>query len=257
MELNGASIKIRSCGFTHIFEGSFSHRSEIMKCSRVLVAVVAVLCLVSLSSAATIIVTETNGARVDGYTTYTAGLGQGYIGDSQNMFHYGQFSSSELLAALADPSVTIVSATLHYNRTYTDNPGVQLTMVVGEPLYDYTLDTGTDYHTAYHMQFIGGNREAPLLMASRTCSQAEVLYGDSYDGAQSVDVTAIVQDWKAGAASYGCSLGFQGVGSTYENFYWGGYTPYLEVVTAPAPEPVTMGLLAVGGIATLLRRRNA
>jgi hypothetical protein len=230
-----------------------------MRSSRVLVAVVAVLCLVASVNADVITVQGSNGATIAGWTTYTMGTSMAKIG--QDNYYYAQYTSSALLAALADPNTVIVSARLVYVRGYTGSV-IQNVVTVSEPLYDYTLDTGTDYTSATHMQLIGGNRGAPLLTAFRTCTAAEVVnvpdytnpeYGP-YFGTQSVDVTAIVQDWKAGLESYGCSLG---MGATvYENLLYASAMPYLEVTTASVPEPMTMGLLAVGGIGALLRRRS-
>jgi hypothetical protein len=83
-----------------------------------------------------------------------------------------------------------------------------------------------------------------------------------YGGLQSVDVLAIVNSWLGGAANYGLGIDTVVAGYTTNlgqhhlgNYVYKSTMPYLEI-TMEAPEPMTMGLLAVGGIAALLRRRR-
>jgi len=237
-----------------------------MRGSRVLVAVLAVLCLSAMSSAAvtnTYDVTGTNGCGISGYTTYTTNPGA-YVGGGY--FYYAQYDISDIIS---DPTVAIVSAKLVYNREYVnDSAAIQdspATITVAEPMYNYTLDTCTNVYdtntNAFHLQLIGGTRWAAQLMAVRTCTATDVVNDPAagfgpYAGSQSIDITPIVQDWKNGAQSYGCSLAMDSQPFQQHLDRYALFMPYIEVVTTSVPEPVTMGLLAVGGIATLLRRRR-
>jgi hypothetical protein len=233
-----------------------------MKCSRVVVAVLALVSLASMANANTILTLEkTNFGSIAGFITYgmsANSLESSYSYLSPVYFVYATYDISSVLSALeADPNAVIVSAKLIYSRAYTAAPSTQSTWTVVRATMDYTLDVGTDYTSAYHMTFIGGSRATPQLMGTDTCSQAEVvndpnsIYGP-YAGTQSVDITTIVTAWANGATNYGLGI----TSSVLEKIRFMPYFPRIEVEIASVPEPMTMGLLAVGGIATLLRRRR-
>jgi hypothetical protein len=228
-----------------------------MKSSRVLVAVVAVLCLAAMASAAVVDVQPgANWAKISGYVTYTQGLNlnDDLMDSPKDMF----FAKYDISAITSDPSIVITSAKMVYWRGYsgtdTNNQG---TMTIAQQTLDYTLDTGTDHGTAFH-QALAGNG---VLHGINFCSAAQVVNNPAddngpYAGVQSVDVTSILQSWAGGADNYGVGMSV----NVYEPFnyvYPSHFLPYLEVTTAPAPEPATMGLLLAGGIATVLRRRRS
>jgi hypothetical protein len=76
------------------------------------------------------------------------------------------------------------------------------------------------------------------------------------DGTYAIDITDIYNDWADGTiANNGLVFSAldEGDGTGYASFgHATGSAPYISTV----PEPATMGLLALGGLATLLRRRR-
>jgi hypothetical protein len=203
---------------------------------------------------------RTNYTAITGTVTYAIGgmsannlSGYSHVGTAR--FMYATYDVSGILDALAaDPTLEIISAKLIYDRNYVGAGDlVQSTWTVVRGTMDYTLDTGSS-SSEYHIAMCGGSKSAPKLVGTTPCTQAEVLnpLTGNYRGPQSVDITPIMQDWANGATNYGIGMG----ATVEEKLTYQPYFPYIEVTVGQVPEPLTMCLLAVGGVATLLRRRS-
>jgi hypothetical protein len=235
-----------------------------MKCSRVLVAVLAVLCLASMSNAAIITLQPTQVGNHGAYGIYANGVTN--VGGGKQL--YLKYDLSSIQASI-DAGNVIVSAKLVYQRdsaSFVAQGGAEVVQATIDP----TTDTSGSSANAIHAALI--NNATEVMQGINLTFSSEVVTdlgwkGTSleggYGGAQSVDVLAIVNSWLGGAANYG--LGFDTIYAGYTtnlsqhhlyNYVTTSSIPYLEIEMAPAPEPMTIGLLAIGGIATLLRRRR-
>ena len=226
-----------------------------MKSSRVLVvAVLAVLCLATVSNATVITLTNTSYGKfstANGYT-YEPNTLSDLLGSYR--FLNVKYDLSAVISDLAAGN-TIVSATLYYERGYTGGHEVaQATVTVAQSPEDPV--TETTFWNLVHKN----SSDVCVLQGANVISAADVVTGydntgAAYEGAraglQSIDITAIVESWTSGSANYGVNIGTSLDWEALLN----SELPYIVVTTA-APEPMTMGLLAVGGIAALLRRRR-
>ena len=233
-----------------------------MKSSRVpvLVAVLAVLCLSAVSNASVITLTSSSYGEFNTHASY------GYTATgnlvSANVLSYYTFINlkydlTALSADLANGNV-IVSATLYYKRGYVGTyETTQATVTVAQSSVDPTTATSANWSS-----LVTGTNPNFVLQGVNIVSAAEVVTGyqnynnqalaGGYAGQQSIDITAIVSSWASSAANYGINMASTLSLERFQN----GEVPYIVITTAPAPEPATIGLLAIGGIATLLRRRN-
>jgi hypothetical protein len=207
------------------------------------VAVLAVLCLATLANASVITLTYASAGRFNDYAGYSASGAFEYNVPADQKYLVLIYDLSSVVADLATGN-TLVSAKLFYRH----NSGATLdTLYVAQAAADTSTITLSNYST--WLTQLGG--DATTLTGTNICNNTD----DGTTGIKSVDVTAIVQSWLGGAANWGVNIGSS---SSSDELIGGSnpFIPYIEVTTA-SPEPATMGLLAIGGIATLLRRRKA
>jgi hypothetical protein len=228
-----------------------------MKSSRVLAAVLAVLCLSAVSNATVITLTNTSYGK---FTTVASSYTANSLSDLLCYYRFlnVKYDLTALSADLANGNV-IVSATLYYKR---GNVGqayetTQATVTVAQSSVDPATTTSANWSS-----LVTGSNPNFVLQGVNVVSAAEVVTGyqnynnlpleGGYAGLQSIDITAIANSWASGADNYGINMAST---LSVENLQ-GNNLPYIVITTAPAPEPMTMGLLAVGGITALLRRRS-
>jgi hypothetical protein len=239
-----------------------------MRSSRVLVAVIAVLCLASLSNADIITLQPTQYGTHGAYAKYTANSLSDTLGKGKQL--YLKYDLSAIQASIAAGNV-VSSAKLVYQH-YTDNSywTIQGAAEVVQATVDPTTDTSGSSSDPIHAALINNSGEVMrginLTFTNEVVTNLGYEGADlpgGYGGAQKVDVLAIVNSWLGGAANYGLGIDTVVAGYTtqlaqhhFANYVNASNIPYLEITMVPAPEPMTIGLLVVGGIATLLRRRK-
>jgi hypothetical protein len=252
----------------------FSRRSEVMKSSTrgLAIAVLFVLCCTTVSNAAVITTitspaaslsqsdlgseTDATIARFGNYGTYKAVLGAGNAFTTANylwiMYDLGTLytdngvtTATELMAKVIAGEITITATLSYYNRA-TATTGTVDTVYVAQAAGDVSAITGTNYLTWLSKK--GG--DATTLVGTNVCTATD----DGTKGWHSVDVTSILTSWLGVATNYGLDIG--STSSSDENIYDGSKLPYLVITVTEVPEPATMGLILVGGIAALLRRRR-
>jgi hypothetical protein len=234
----------------------------------VIVAVLAVLCMSAVSKAEVITLQATQYGTHGAYAAYTANSLSSTLGKGKQL--YLKYDLSSIQASI-DAGNVIVSAKLVYQH-YTENNGwlTQGAAEVVQATVDPTTDTSGGSADAIHAALINNSTE--VMQGINLTFTNEVVtdlgyngafLAGGYGGAQSVNVLAIVNSWLGGAANYGLGIDTVVAGWTTNlgqhhlgNYVFTNTIPYLEITMAPAPEPMTMGLLAVGGIAALLRRRR-
>jgi MYXO-CTERM domain-containing protein len=210
----------------------------------------------------------TSGANV-GTAVDGSAVEQGFLdgsnatgaGDSYDQPYLVRFDNLDL----ASPAVTRAELVMRTGFG-SDNSGTGGSFAVHRILKPW--DTSTTYASLDSDGDATLNAEAELvangfLAASSTetgkIGNADMLY---------LDVTDIVQAWKDGAPNYGIYLGSTGTADGWQIFSSGAYgfgsdsnldgqlAPELDVFyVPPVPEPTGLGLVALGGL-TLLRRRR-
>jgi hypothetical protein len=225
-----------------------------MKCSRVLIAVLAVLCLATVSSAS--VISSTDGLITTSTVTVTAGT-YGKMGLPSNSYYQaglvgnafgpvkayaGSYDVSSIIADVQAGNSEIVSAYLVYNDILTTSATVRVVQLAA----DYTTCT-----TAGSLVTAGISNGGTTYTALLGTTVVDTAMNATYTGLAQVDISTILASWVAGATNFGL-----GVSCSTENTVTVSTLPYLVITTQAVPEPVTMGLLLVGGIASLLRRRS-
>jgi hypothetical protein len=233
----------------------------------VIAAVLVVLCMSAVSKAGIITLQPAQYGTHGAYAVYTANSLTDTLGKGKQL--YLKYDLSSVASAIA-AGESIVSAKLVYMRKSDTDFLIQGAAEVVQATVDPTTDTSGSSSDPIHAALIGNNTEVMgginLTFTNEVVTdlgwEGESMPG-GYGGLQSVDVLAIVNSWLGGAANYGLGIDTVVAGFTtkLDQHHLGNYVstntmPYLEITTAPIPEPLTMSLLAVGGIAALIRRRR-
>jgi opacity protein-like surface antigen len=239
-----------------------------MRSSRSLVviaAVLAVLCMSAVSKAEVITLQATQYGSHGAYAVYTANSLASTLGKGKQL--YLKYDLSSIQASI-DAGNVVIGAKLIYMRKSDTSFLIQGAAEVVQATVDPTTDTSKSSSDPTHAALINNSTEVMqginLTFTNEVVTdlgwEGEFMAG-GYGGLQSVDVLAIINSWLGGAANYG--LGIDTVVAGYTtglaqhhlgNYVYTNTMPYLEITMTP--EPMTMGLLAVGGIAALLRRRR-
>jgi hypothetical protein len=299
--------QIARANMPHIFEGSFSRRSDVMKSTKVLLVAIAVLCLVAGASQAAVL-------AQDNFESYSVGLlgssANGGTGWSAAWKYNADYSNINVAAT----SMSYVNGTVSVNGgtkslAITDVSGKET--VVGRlfetPVSSDVVYVSFLYQTAAHIMQTGfgkdtatpgsssiwataGNKGKSFWTRAGSSSSTDsglTTYPIDYS---SVYLYVVKLSKTGGSATYNqvelfvnptsdvesstnCAYYLKSVGDTtiasateyvFRNAsYVAGGVTYIDnfalgqTFADVVPEPMTMGLLVVGGIATLLRRRRA
>jgi hypothetical protein len=234
-----------------------------MKSSRVLVvAALAVASLAALAQASVTSVVNTDGSttytitastygQIDAWGTYADGATDATLGGNGWLLNLTYDITTDL-PALTSGSYT---AAIVYERGYSSDQAIASVCQLSKLVATSGLIGWNNYE-----KYIPGTSVPTPAMGNYTVATAtglQVATDGNYGGFQSVDVTSIVQAWVSDSSSnLGVNMTTHKADLSAE-FSEGllGYIPTLQITTT-IPEPMTMGLLAVGGIAALLRRRR-
>jgi opacity protein-like surface antigen len=211
-----------------------------MKSSKIvlLAAVLAVLCMATASNAAVITVTylpATSGYFNAAYGNYSLNIA-GYNAPKPDKIVFLNYDIDSILAMPGASSFTVKLVYKHVSGTTQD------TITVARSPSSTPDSLATNYKN-----IVSKVNGVFTLLGPDLCSATD----DGTIGLHEVDITTIWQSWVGGEENYGVILGTSS--PTNEIIPTSGLVPYLEITT---PEPATMGLILVGGIAALLRRRR-
>jgi hypothetical protein len=231
-----------------------------MKCSRgLVVAILAVLCLAAVSNAATITLTATSYGKFDSYAShgYTANTLDGLL--CSYRYLNVKYDLSSIIAEVQAGKIEITSATLYYKRGYTGDDTAQATITVAQAAVDPVTATSANWASLVTNSGLlqGVNVVLAPEVVTGYANYHNLPYEGGYAGLQSIDITTIVDSWASGAANYGVDIASSLEIESLTDFGQDNALPYLVITYESVPEPVTMGLLVVGGIAALLRRSKA
>jgi hypothetical protein len=303
--------QIARANMPHIFEGSFSRRSDVMKSTKVLLAALAVLCLIAGASQAAVL-------AQDNFESYTVGLlgssangGTGWAGAWKYNADYSNINIASTSMSYVSDTISVYGGTQSLAITDVQGHETIIGRAFETPVSSDVVYVSFLYQTAAHTIQTGFGKDTATPSSSsiwatagnkganfwtRTAQSGSSGYDDdsttTYPISYSSVYLYVVKLSKVGGSanynqielfvnptsdaesSTGCVYYLKSVGDTtiasateyvFRNasYVAGGvtYIDNLMVSTSFAdvygvPEPMTMGLLVVGGIATLLRRRR-